>query len=235
MTRTTGPIRTLVVDDDYRVAAIHTAFVERSEGFVVVGRAHSAADAVTMVEEHGPDLVLMDVFLPDGDGLDVVRRLLERPDPPDVIVITAAREVATVRTAMQLGAVHYLMKPFGFAALDKRLQSYRQLRHRLSALSEADQSEVDELFGMLRPPDTGIDRPAKGHSAPTLELVRRAVADGGNMSASEVAAAVGISRSTAARYLTYLLEHGIVRLEPRYGSAGRPENGYTLTARRSSL
>ncbi|GAB4007287.1 response regulator [Nocardioides ultimimeridianus] len=233
MTRSTGPIRTLVVDDDYRVAAIHTAFVERSEGFVVVGRAHSAADAVAMVEEHRPDLVLMDVFLPDGDGLEVVRGLLERPAPPDVIVITAAREVATVRTAMQLGAVHYLMKPFGFAALDKRLQSYRQLRHRLSALGEADQSEVDELFGMLRPPDAGLDRPAKGHSAPTLELVRRAVADGGNMSASEVAAAVGISRSTAARYLTYLLEHGIVRLEPRYGSTGRPENGYTLAATRS--
>lgn len=220
-----------MVDDDYRVAAIHSAFVERSAGFTVVGRAHSAAEALDAVETRRPELVLMDVFLPDGDGLDVVRRLLERSDPPDVIVITAAREVATVRTAMQLGAVHYLMKPFGFAALDKRLQSYRELRNRMSALHRADQSEVDELFGMLRPPDSGLDRPTKGHSAPTLELVRRAVAEGGNMSASEVAAAVGISRSTAARYLAYLLQHGIVRLEPRYGSTGRPENGYTLSGR----
>lgn len=229
------PIRTVVVDDDFRVAAIHTAFVERSEGFSVVGVAHSAQEAMTTVEACKPDLVLMDVFLPDGDGLDVVRRLLDQPGAPDVIVITAAREVATVRTAMQLGAVHYLMKPFGFAALDRRLQSYRQLRQRMANLHEADQSEVDELFGMLRPPEPHVDRPAKGHSAPTLELVRRAVADGGNMSAAEVAAEVGISRSTAHRYLAYLEQHGIVRLEPRYGNTGRPENGYTLVRRSSGL
>jgi len=229
------PIRTVVVDDDYRVSAIHTAFVTRSQGFAVVGTAHTAAEAVTMVDAARPDLVLMDVFLPDGDGLDVVRQLLDGSDAPDVIVITAAREVATVRTAMQLGAVHYLMKPFGFAALDARLQSYRQLRQRMADLHEADQAEVDELFGMLRPPNPHQDRPAKGHSAPTLELVRRAVADGGNVSAEEVAAEIGISRSTAHRYLTYLEQHGIVRLEPRYGNAGRPKNGYTLAQRSSGL
>jgi response regulator of citrate/malate metabolism len=229
------PIRTVVVDDDYRVAAIHTAFVNRSQGFTVVGTAHSAAEAVTTVNAVQPDLVLMDVFLPDGDGLDVVRRLLDQSDAPDVIVITAAREVATVRTAMQLGAVHYLMKPFGYAALDTRLQAYRQLRQRIADLHEADQSEVDELFDILRPPRTHLDRPAKGHSAPTLELVRRAVADGGNMSAEEVAAEIGISRSTAHRYLTYLEQHGIVRVEPRYGNAGRPKNGYTLALRSSRL
>jgi response regulator of citrate/malate metabolism len=228
-------IRTVVVDDDYRVAAIHTAFVNRSQGFGVVGVAHNAADAVATVEASKPDLVLMDVFLPDGDGLDVVRRLLDRSDGPDVIVITAAREVATVRTAMQLGAVHYLMKPFGFAALDTRLQSYRRLRQKMANLHEAEQSEVDELFGMLRPPDPRLQRPPKGHSAPTLELVRRAVADGGNMSAEEVAAEIGISRSTAHRYLTYLEQHGIVRLEPRYGNTGRPKNGYSLARRSSGL
>ncbi|MFL6060709.1 MAG: response regulator [Marmoricola sp.] len=227
----TAPIRVLVVDDDYRVADIHTAFVNRSDGFEVVGTAHTAAEAQVMVSTTKPDLVLMDVFLPDGNGLEVVRGLLEDADAPDVIVITAAREVATVRTAMQLGAVHYLMKPFGFAALDTRLQTYRRMRHRVAGLQDADQAEVDELFSMLRPRSAGIDRPAKGHSAPTLELVRRAVADGGNVSASEVADVVGISRSTAHRYLTYLEQHGIVRLEPRYGSAGRPENGYTLSER----
>jgi response regulator of citrate/malate metabolism len=231
----TEPIRTVVVDDDYRVAAIHAAFLERSDGFCVVGTAHSAADALTTVETIKPDLVLMDVFLPDGDGLDVVRQLLEKPDAPDVIVITAAREVATVRTAMQLGAVHYLMKPFGFAALDKRLQSYRRLRQRMADLHEADQAEVDALYGMLRPTEPHLDRPAKGHSAPTLELVRRAVADGGNVSAEEVATEIGISRSTAHRYLSYLEQHGIVHLEPRYGTTGRPKNGYTLAGRSSDL
>jgi len=223
-----APIRTVVVDDDYRVAAIHSAYVNKSDGFDVVGEAHTAADALALVASVKPDLVLMDVFLPDGDGLDVVRKLLERQDHPDIIVITAAREIATVRTAMQLGAVHYLMKPFGFAALDERLQSYRRLRQRMSGLADAaEQSDVDELFGLLRTPSAALNRPSKGHSAPTLELVRNAVtASGGDVSAAEVADEVGISRSTAQRYLTYLEKHGIVRLQLRYGVTGRPEHRY---------
>lgn len=225
-----APIRTLVVDDDFRVAAIHAAYVDRCEGFEVVGQAHTAAEARELVARTEPDLVLMDVFLPDENGLTVVRQLLEGAHRLDVIVITAAREVETVREAMQLGAIHYLMKPFRFAALNERLQSYRQLRRRISDIGSAtEQSVVDELFGLLRTPAAAIDRPSKGHSAPTLELVRDAVAARGELSATEVADAVGISRSTAQRYLTYLEKHGVIRLQLRYGSAGRPEHRYVLS------
>ena len=224
---TTAAIRTLVVDDDYRVAAIHAAYVAKVDGFEVVGQAHSAAAALDAVAALDPDLVIMDVYLPDGDGLSVVRALIERGDHPDVIVITAARDVSTVRTAMQLGAVHYLMKPFGFAALNERLTAYRQLRRRMAGIADdADQADVDELFGLLRSPSSPR-QPEKGHSAPTLELVRNAVKSaGGDVSAAEVADAVGISRATAQRYLTYLERHGIVRLHLRYGVTGRPEHRY---------
>jgi response regulator of citrate/malate metabolism len=225
---TAAPIRTLVVDDDFRVAAIHAAYVAKVEGFEVVGQAHSAATALDAVAALRPELVLMDVYLPDGDGLGVVRSLIERGDHhPDVIVITAARDVSTVRAAMQLGAVHYLVKPFGFAALQERLTSYRSLRRRMAGLADdADQAEVDELFGLLRGPATAR-QPEKGHSAPTLELVRNAVKSArGDVSAAEVADTVGISRATAQRYLTYLERHGIVRLQLRYGTTGRPEHRY---------
>lgn len=228
---TTPPIRTLVVDDDYRVAAVHAAYVEKVDGFDVVGQAHTAAEALNAVAELDPDLVLMDVFLPDGDGLDVVRSLMDRERHPDVIVITAARDVSTVRTAMQLGAVHYLVKPFGFAALAERLNVYRRLHLRLAGLpDEADQSAVDELFGILRSQPPSSRRPAKGHSAPTLELVRNAVRTAGDaVSASDVAETVGISRATAQRYLSYLESYGVLRLQLRYGSTGRPEHRYTQT------
>lgn len=226
---TTPPIRTLVVDDDYRVASIHAAYVAKADGFDVVGQAHSAAEALRAVAEHEPDLVLMDVYLPDGDGLSVVRSLMDRVEHPDVIVITAARDMTTVRTAMQLGAIHYLMKPFGFAALNERLQSYRRLRLRLAGLvadADAEQSDVDELFGLLRSPAVA-SRPGKGHSAPTLEIVRNAVKSaGGDVSAAEVAELVGISRATAQRYLTYLERHGVLRLQLKYGATGRPEHRY---------
>jgi response regulator of citrate/malate metabolism len=221
-------VRTLVVDDDFRVASIHAAYVAKVEGFEVVGEAHSAAEALEAAERLRPDLVLMDVYLPDGDGLNVVCSLIERREHPDVIVITAARDVNTVRRAMQLGAVHYLVKPFGLATLRERLQSYRGLRLRMAGIaSEADQSDVDELFGMLRGPALPA-RPPKGHSAPTLELVRKAVQGAEqDVSAAEVADVVGISRATAQRYLTYLERHGVVRLQLRYGTTGRPEHRYS--------
>ncbi|UIJ36017.1 response regulator [Allobranchiibius sp. GilTou73] len=218
----------VIVDDDFRVADIHGALVQRVPGYQVVGKAHTAEQAVDQVRTLRPDLVLMDVYLPDRNGLDVLRTLLDEPDPPAVIVITAAREIASVRAAMQLGAVHYLVKPFDFSLLIERLTAYRQLRHRLAGLpGEPAQSEVDELFGMLRATPSPMPRPAKGHSAPTLELVRNVVrSTTGDVSAAEVAGEVGISRATAQRYLNYLEQQGLVQLRLKYGAAGRPEHRY---------
>jgi response regulator of citrate/malate metabolism len=171
----------------------------------------------------------MDVYLPDSDGLTVVRTLMNQETHPDVIVITAARDLATVRAAMQLGAVHYLVKPFGFAALSERLATYRRLRLRIARLpEEAEQSDVDELFGILRAPGVTGRRPEKGHSAATLDLVHEAVrAATEAVSAAEIAESIGISRATAQRYLNYLERHGAVRLQLRYGATGRPEHRYT--------
>lgn len=224
----TSSIRTVVVDDDFRVASVHAAYVEKVDGFEVVGQAHSAAQATAVVAESQPDLVLMDVFLPDGDGLDVVRTLMGQSGHPDVIVITAARDVATVRHAMQLGAIHYLVKPFGFAALSAQLSAYRRLRQRLAGLPEqAEQSDVDELFGMLRHPGGEFSRPDKGFSGPTLDLVVHAVrAAPAAVSASEVAERIGISRATAQRYLQYLQRRNLVHLQLCYGATGRPEHRY---------
>jgi response regulator of citrate/malate metabolism len=222
-------IGVLVVDDDFRVAGIHAAYVSRVDGFTVVGQAHTAAGALDAVDELAPELILLDIYLPDDDGLSVMRQLAARSHPrPDVLAVTAARDVTSVRTAMQLGAVGYLVKPFAFGVLRERLTAFRDLRERLASLGEADQQDVDALYGLLRSP-TLPPTPPKGHSAPTLARVRDAVraADHG-VSAAEVATQVGISRPTAQRYLSYLAEHGIVRLRMRYGSTGRPEHRYDI-------
>lgn len=222
-------ISTLIVDDDFRVSRIHALHVTAVEGFSVAGETHTLRETITAVETLRPDLVLLDVYLPDGSGLDLLRHLSTAQDRPDCIVITAARDVDTVRTAMQLGAVHFLVKPFPAAALKERLTTYRDMRQQLAALSEEpDQAEVDRLFRALRGPDELPATIRKGHSAPTLELVRAAVRQAPEpISAADVAAQVGISRPTAQRYLAYLAEHGLVRLELRYGgSAGRPEHLY---------
>lgn len=227
-------IRTLVVDDDFRVGQIHSDYVRRVQGFDVVGRAETVADALLAVPALRPDLLLLDIFLPDGSGLDVLRQLSQDQvaTRPDALVITADHDISSVRAAMKLGAVGYLVKPFGSADLAERLTTYRQLRDRVDALSQAataDQADVDALFSAARPP--AVPRiPSKGHSAPTLSAIHQALrASRSALSAAEAAAATGVSRATAQRYLSYLVKEGTARLELRYGTNGRPEHRYLIT------
>jgi response regulator of citrate/malate metabolism len=221
-------IRTLVIDDDYRVATIHAADVERVPGFSVVGRAHSIAEAGTAISDLRPHLILLDLYLPDGHGLDIVRGLPAASGvDPDFVVITAARDVDTVRAAMRQGALHYLVKPFGFAKLRERLIAYRDLRQRLASIEEANQEQVDDLYSLLRAP-TSATLP-KRHSAPTMALVKAAVREASDdVSAAEVASRLGISRPTAQRYLSYLAQHRVIELRLRYGGPGRPEQRYRM-------
>lgn len=221
-------IRTLVVDDDFRVASIHAAYVEKVPGFAVVGQAHSAESLVSRIGPLAPDLVLLDLYLPDHHGLDVLKRLRQpafAASDLDVIVVTAASDAASVRTAMQCGAVHYLLKPFGFPQLQEKLVAYREMRRQLGSLRNADQSSVDRLYAALAGRHTPSS--ARPHSSPTLDAIEELLAnEPGDLSASDVASGIGVSRATAQRYLTQLEASGRVALTLRYGSTGRPEHRY---------
>lgn len=218
-------IEVLIVDDDFMVARIHTGFVERTPGFTVTGVAHSGAEALAQAERLQPDLVLLDVYLPDVSGLDLLTGLREAAPEVDVLVISAAREADTVRRALRGGIVHYLMKPFSYDDLRVRLEHYQQAYAGMAG-EHADQADVDRLFGVA-----GADkRLPKGFSAETLKLVEdtlRNVARGaGDLSAAEAAAELGISRVSARRYLEHLNETGKAEVTLRYGEVGRPERRY---------
>lgn len=220
-------IDTLIVEDDFHVASIHTAYVRRIRGFRVCGHASTVASARAEIRRLAPTLVLLDLYLPDGHGLDLVREGLEADHRPDFLVITAARDMASVRAAMQLGTVHYLVKPFRFGQLQERLNTYRNLHARLDQIVEAEQDEVDALYGLLRGPAPL----RKGQSGPTMARIREHLnTAGAELSAGEVAASIGVSRSTAQRYLSDLVRQGTVELRLHYGAAGRPEHRYRLTA-----
>ncbi len=229
-------IRVLVVDDDFAVADVHRAYVENVPGFSVVAVAHTGAQALQAVEDRRPDLVLLDLHLPDMSGLEVLRRLRARPDGADldILAITAAREVETVRTAMTGGVVDYLIKPFPLRVFRERLESYAAQRDKLQRMSARqatvqDQHEVDRLLSARPRPGEDRDLP-KGLSRHTLQLVGETLRDAGDdMSAVEAANGCGLSRVSARRYLEQLVAMGLAELHPRYGSAGRPEHGYVWT------
>lgn len=221
-------IEVLVVDDDVRVARINAAYVSKVPGFRVAAMAHSAAEALTRIGEMPVDLILLDHYLPDRNGLAVVRELRALGHHTDVIMVTAARDVATVQAAMRHGALQYLVKPFAYAGLRTRLEAYAALRHTFEGGGEAEQTEVDRLFGALWATG-GSDLP-KGHSTTTAKLIRQALRTAeGPLSAQEIAENAGMSRQTAQRYLKLLERAGRVRLSLRYGETGRPEHRYTWT------
>ncbi|MDQ1551603.1 MAG: hypothetical protein QOD50_1025 [Actinomycetota bacterium] len=217
-------IRTLVVDDDFRVAQIHADRVSRVDGFVCVGSVSTAAAAREAIAELHPDLLLLDIYLPDEDGLSLLRSLQPMENAPDTVIVTAARDLTTVRAAMRSGAIYYLVKPFGFEQLRRELETYRKWRNQLAKAGPVDQAGIDSLYELLHGPASEISR---GRVHPTMQKVLDSVrASAHPVGASEIATSLGMSRPTAQRYLTDLERRGVVELKLEYGATGRPVNWY---------
>ncbi|WP_430782514.1 response regulator [Actinoplanes sp. G11-F43] len=219
-------IGVLVVDDDFRVARIHRSFVDRIPGFGVVGVAHTGAAALTEAATVQPDLVLLDLYLPDMFGLDVVTALRTGGHDCDVLVISAAKEAETVRGAVRSGVVNYLLKPFGFDDLRNRLEQYATQRTGMYATAVNDQADIDRALTCA----PRVSTLPKGLSAETAQLVRNALSTAGDtLSATECADKVGISRVSARRYLEYLHATARAAVTLRYAAPGRPERRYRWT------
>ena len=218
-------ITVLVVDDDFRVARIHSAFVDRIEGFRTIGVANTGQEAIRLAVALVPDLILLDLYLPDVFGLDVLNRMRVAGVEGDAIVISAANESETVERAVKLGVVNYLLKPFTADDLRQRLTHYKANRTARHPKTLTDQAAVDQLWG--RTEGGRSESLPKGLSPETAELIVQALrATEGELSAQECADAVGISRVSARRYLEYFAGQGSVVVSLRYGVVGRPERRY---------
>ncbi|MFY0406134.1 response regulator [Solicola sp. PLA-1-18] len=217
----------LVVEDEEIAARAHADYVGRVDGFVLSGVARTRQEAVRHLAAERVDVVLLDMNLPDGHGLDILRQLRGSGYACDVIAVTSARDLAVVTRAVEQGVASYLLKPFTFAAFRDKLERLAAFRRQVaSSGDDLAQHEVDAMLGLLRNPRVGDGLP-KGLTRPTLDAVSRAVREGGEpMSASEVAEAVGASRVTARRYLEHLVSTGSLTRGTRFGGSGRPEVDY---------
>ncbi|MEV7139133.1 response regulator [Streptomyces tauricus] len=220
-------IDVLVVDDDFMVARVHRAFVDRVEPFRVVGVASTGEQAARAVDELHPDLVLLDLYLPDVFGLDVIPRLRTAGHDCDVMVISAARETDTVRGAVRHGVVDYLLKPFEFEDLRARLARYAVRRGRVLATVVHGQADVDRVLAGAAVPASAPATLPKGLSVETAALIERTLRTAQDtLSAAECATLAGISRVSARRYLEHFHSIGSAEVTLRYGAAGRPERRY---------
>lgn len=219
--------RVLIVEDDKDVARVTRGFVERHSDYTVVAEAATGRGALEAIMTFVPDLVLLDIYLPDSTGIAVLRAARARGYTGEVVAVTAASEVETVRRARQLGVRHYLVKPFTMSAMHERLDAIHEsiTRERVLTMTELDQDAIDTLLADARVPSAA----ASDGSSITLDRVAEALdAVKGSASAVEIAAATGLSRVSARRYLQRLVDTSRADVEPKYGSAGRPEMRYTL-------
>lgn len=192
-------IRLLIVEDDRQIAEIQRRFVERLDGVELSGIAHTLTDARDLIEVLQPDLLLLNVHFPDGKGLDLLRELRARDRATDVILITAVREVNTLRSALHGGVFDYILKPLVYERLEEAIQHYQQHLNTLTGLHSVAQKEVDAL---------------------TLDKIRSVVQGPGNWSAEVVGQQIGASRTTARRYLEHLVSTGDLTAEVNYGTMG---------------
>lgn len=231
-------LRVLIVEDEPLIAEAHREFLRRIGGFEVIAAVRTGQEALRVAGSAAAsatpvDLVLLDLGLPDARGVDVASALSGlRPDP-DIIAITAQRELATVRTAMSHGVLLYLLKPFTFAAFEEKIGQYRRYRQALSGAGDAvSQRDVDRAVSELR--TTSTRRAVKKGAVPeTEDAVGRAVRDStGGLTASDVAGLLGSSRVTAWRYLERLADDGVLDRVTEYGNTGRPQVRYVWHSNR---
>lgn len=221
-------LKVLIVEDDPKIAEIHRHFTEKLEHFSVCGIAGTLEDAEKMSELFEPDLILLDLYFPEGLGTEILWKIRARQQATDVILITAAKELEPLQEAMRGGVFDYILKPVMFPRFSEALERFREHRSSMATDAAIDQQVVDRLLHPYKDSNPGEPEHPKGIDPLTLKKVS-AVFDQPHpdgFSAEEVGQQIGTSRTTARRYLEYLTLGGKLTAELIYGAVGRPERKY---------
>lgn len=223
-------ITVLLIEDDPMVQEINRQFVERVEGFKVIGCAANGREGITLIKKEKPDLAFVDIYMPNQDGLTTIKQIRSEELGTDVIAVTAASDIETIRGVLQLGAVDYIMKPFKFDRIQQALINYRNYHQSFQKRESISQQELDSLLFQQGRHVKG-ELP-KGLNSLTLGKVMDFLSNQDEaISAEAVAEGIGIARVTARRYLEYLEQNSKVEIVMEYGGIGRPVNQYRIVNR----
>ena len=228
-----GTIKVLLVEDDPMVREVNRQFIERVDGFEIIGTAANGIEGFEKINELKPDLIFMDIFMPEQNGVDTLRKIRQENIPIDVISVTAANDMTTIQNILHLGVYDYIMKPFTFERMEQTLQNYRQFKQKMKGVQGITQQELDELMRKgntekkVEQSQELLTELPKGFNRATLDKVLNYLREcQTGASADEVATAIGVARVTARRYLDYMEKRNLIKVDIQYGSVGRPINQY---------
>lgn len=224
---TTRPIDVVIVEDEPHLAELHREYIEQNFHLRIVGIAASLEQACMLIAQYQPRLILLDNYLPDGKGVELIDSPLLKSIECAVIFITAASDMQTCSHAMRSGAFDYLIKPVFFQRLHASLERFMRFIHTVRQVKVVDQHALDRLFN-LPTAESSPSPSTKGIEPNTLERIKRFFADNPerNLSVEEVVDNVGISKTTGRRYLEYCVESGLISIEMLYGNIGHPRRLY---------
>lgn len=221
-------ITVLIIEDDPMVQEINKQFVEQVDGYRVIGTASNGKAGIELIKIEQPDLALVDIYMPNQDGVTTIKQIRSEGLNTDVIAITAASDMETVRKVLQYGVIDYIMKPFKADRIKQALMNYQNYRGKFFEKEDITQHELDRLLFLQAKQESNSQVP-KGLNAITLEKITHYLNKQKEaISAEEVAEGIGIARVTARRYLEYMEQTGAVKIQIEYGGIGRPINRYIV-------
>lgn len=222
-------INVAIVEDDFRVANIHEKFLNQIYGVAVVGKAHLAVDALKIIEENHVDLLLVDIYMPDKLGTDLIKEI--KIDYPNLnfIVITAVNNMELLNECLKHGIFYYLIKPVTMDKFTEVINNFINRKKLLDSKEPATQDFIDQVLKNISTEIQGDDNLPKGINSITLkktfEIIE--IMDAG-VTAEEVGIKMNASTTTARRYLQYLVSIKKAKVELEYGIVGRPERKYHI-------
>ena len=222
----------LIVEDDFRIANIHKQFIENMEGFIVSTSVKTGGEALNFLKKSNkvPDIVLLDIYIPDVEGLDLFWKIRSTYKETDIIIITAANEVDTIKETVRGGVFDYIIKPADMDRFERTLNRFKERRSFFESAEVLKQDEIDTYILPKSLPKHNSENLPKGIDAITLNeitsLLETELRRG--ITAVELSNQIGMSRSTARRYLEYLVSIKQIETKLKYGTVGRPERKYFL-------
>ena len=222
-------IKTVIVEDDKMVASINSQFAQKTPEIQIAAVFHNGYDALTFLQAKSADLLLLDLYMPDFSGLDLLRRLRRQDNHIDVIMITAANDADNIKEALELGIVDYLIKPFQYERFQEAIDKYLLRRTLMKKGMPFSQTDVDQLVSIRRPsPENRKMELEKGIQRQTLELIRSCM-DGHPseyLTSEQISEETALSKVTVRRYMNYLIETNEAASQIDYSTGGRPSIKY---------